>query len=183
MKLHRNLAAALVALGLAAGTAHAQSGGDYAILRSAHTGGGLLPLTGGSYRLGGSLGQHDAGLLAAGDYVLHGGFWGPTETPTTGTGDGPVPVAFASRVDGSNPFRGSTRFAFALPATRRVSLAIYGVDGRVVRRWPAAERHAGRHTVAWDGRDDAGRPAAPGVYFAHLQAGEFSATHRVVRLD
>jgi hypothetical protein len=31
---------------------------------------------GGNYQLSGTIGQHDAGALTGGDYVLQGGFWG-----------------------------------------------------------------------------------------------------------
>jgi hypothetical protein len=32
--------------------------------------------TGGGYSLAGTVGQHDAGPMSAGEYVLAGGFWG-----------------------------------------------------------------------------------------------------------
>jgi hypothetical protein len=38
-------------------------------------GGGNTGDSSGAYTLGGSIGQPDAGVLAAGDYVLYGGFW------------------------------------------------------------------------------------------------------------
>ncbi len=39
-------------------------------------GGGATFSTGGSYSLGGSIGQPDAGSLSGGSYQLNGGFWG-----------------------------------------------------------------------------------------------------------
>ena len=39
-------------------------------------GGGATFSTGGSYSLGGSIGQPDAGSLSGGSYTLNGGFWG-----------------------------------------------------------------------------------------------------------
>jgi hypothetical protein len=39
-------------------------------------GGGAMFSTGGSYSLGGSIGQPDAGSLGGGSYTLNGGFWG-----------------------------------------------------------------------------------------------------------
>lgn len=39
-------------------------------------GGGATISTGGSYSLGGSIGQPDAGALNGGTYQLNGGFWG-----------------------------------------------------------------------------------------------------------
>lgn len=39
-------------------------------------GGGAIFSTGGSYSLGGTIGQADAGSLGGGSYQLNGGFWG-----------------------------------------------------------------------------------------------------------
>lgn len=39
-------------------------------------GGGATFSSGGSYELGGTIGQPDAGFLTGGDYELGGGFWG-----------------------------------------------------------------------------------------------------------
>ena len=39
-------------------------------------GGGATFSTGGSYSLGGSIGQPDTGSLSGGTYTLNGGFWG-----------------------------------------------------------------------------------------------------------
>jgi hypothetical protein len=42
-------------------------------------GGGTISSTGGSYSLGGTIGQPDAGTSAGGTYTLDGGFWGGAE--------------------------------------------------------------------------------------------------------
>ncbi len=60
-------------------TANAQSGGEYLVRKSTIDGGGVTFHTGATYRLGGTVGQHDAGGLTGGEYKLTGGFWGPTE--------------------------------------------------------------------------------------------------------
>jgi hypothetical protein len=39
-------------------------------------GGGATFSTGGSYSLGGTIGQPDAGVLSGGSYTINGGFWG-----------------------------------------------------------------------------------------------------------
>jgi hypothetical protein len=58
--------------------------------------GGATFSSGGSYELGGTIGQPDAGTLGGGDYALGGGFWGGgAAQPSTGTpgdcnGDGIV---------------------------------------------------------------------------------------------
>jgi hypothetical protein len=42
---------------------------------------------------------------------------------------------------------------------------------------------AGRHTLAWNGRDAAGQPLAPGVYLARVSGAERSSTTRFVRVN
>jgi hypothetical protein len=43
-------------------------------------------------------------------------------------------------------------------------------------------RGPGEHYVVWDGRDEQGRPAAAGIYFVTLRAGDLAATRKIVRL-
>ncbi len=67
----------------------AQSGG-YDLSWWTVDGGGATFSTGGTYRLGGTIGQPDAGELSGGDYTLYGGFWNrdfPTPIPTASSSD------------------------------------------------------------------------------------------------
>jgi flagellar hook assembly protein FlgD len=63
-----------------------------------------------------------------------------------------------------------------------VRLTIYDVAGRTVRSWTPSEAPSGEHRVRWDGRDDAGRAQAPGVYFARLVAGETVDVRKILRV-
>lgn len=146
---------------------------------------GIGPVTGGAYQVRGSLGQPDAGRLAAGTYTVEGGFWVPGAMGTVGIEPpvDPVPLVFSASVPEPNPSRALTAFAFELPAPRLARVTIFGVNGKRVRLLLNEERGVGRHRVLWDGTDDDGRRAPAGIYFAHIKAGEFSASHRVVRLD
>jgi len=177
------LAAALVLAGGAAGApvpaAAAYDMGWYNI-----AGGGGTYSTGGAYQVGGSIGQPDAGTLSGGAYGLRGGFFvtlpnGLVDVPA----DELVPRDFVFRAANPNPFSASTSLAFDLPRPGSVALAVFSVDGRRVRGLLDEERGAGRHVVLWDGRDDGGRIAAPGVYLVRLKAGSFVASRRLVHLD
>jgi hypothetical protein len=160
------------------------SGGAYVLQRTAVSSAGGAS-TGGTYALGGSVGQVDALLpLTGGAYRLDGGFWGGTASPTVDAD--PVPPAqleFGVRIAGPNPFRASTGFAVTLPRAARLALSIYAVDGRLVRGVYDDDREAGRHVVHWDGKDRNGREVPPGVYLARVIAGPDESTVRVVRLD
>ena len=62
--------------------------------------------------------------------------------------------------------------AFTLERPSVVGLRIVDVSGRLVRTIVrGALRGAGAHRLDWNGCDDAGRRAAPGVYFVRLDAG------------
>jgi hypothetical protein len=76
-KLFRYLVWLLLALPvLLPALALAQTGGGYDLTWSTIDGGGYTFSTGGSYSLGGTVGQPDAGGLTGGGYTLGGGFWG-----------------------------------------------------------------------------------------------------------
>ena len=72
---------------------------------------------------------------------------------------------------------------FSLARAGRVELAIYGVDGRRVKVLVQGEREAGEYRLSWDGTDERGRAAAPGVYYARLGADGRVFTKKLVRLD
>ena len=55
----------------------------------------------------------------------------------------------------------------------RARVAIYTVNGQLVRTLLDEDLAAGEHTVTWHGRDDAGRRVATGTYFYQLRAGDF----------
>jgi hypothetical protein len=68
-----------------------------------------------------------------------------------------------------NPFNPGTVIRFDLPQDAPVRLWIVNALGQSVRVLVDGSLPAGVHGVSWDGRDDAGRPAASGVYFHRLQ--------------
>jgi hypothetical protein len=79
-----------------------------------------------------------------------------------------------------NPFNPMTTIAFVLPIRDRISLKIYDALGREVRTLINNEEHAaGRSTIVWNGRNDAGRPVSSGTYFYTLIHGNFRTTNKM----
>jgi hypothetical protein len=86
-------------------------------------------------------------------------------------GDTTVPAAFALRGSEPNPFNAGTTVRWEVPAGgARVELAIFDARGCRVRTLIEGALPAGRHSLRWDGRDDAGRTLATGTYFCRLAA-------------
>jgi len=94
----------------------------------------------------------------------------------------PVPTAHALAQNLPNPFNPRTTIEFALPRAEPVRLAIYSVDGRLVRTLVDEVRQAGQHAVTWDGRDRHGRGVATGSYFYALEAGAFRQVRKMTLL-
>ncbi len=70
-----------------------------------------------------------------------------------------------------NPFNPHTVLSYRIDQPGAVRLALYDVQGRLIRVLVRGDRPAGTHDVSWDGTDSRGTPCASGVYFALLQAG------------
>jgi len=97
------------------------------------------------------------------------------------TGVGP-PLARSIAMDAArpNPFSASTRLGFTLEYAAEASLEVYDIAGRRVRTLARGQRAAGHHDAAWDGKDDAGREVASGVYFVRLRAGSAERVQKTV---
>lgn len=103
----------------------------------------------------------------------YGGTTGVTPPPA-------APRELALRA-GPTPFRDGLALSFAVPAAGRWTLELYDSRGARVRRFEG-ETPGAAHELRWDGRDAAGRDAAPGVYFARLTTPAGQRSIRAVKL-
>jgi hypothetical protein len=81
-----------------------------------------------------------------------------------------------------NPFNPETTLKYQLPEAADVKLEVYNVVGQVVRTLVADHQNAGRYVVQWDASNDNGQPLSSGIYFYHIQAGEFQKTKKMLLL-
>src|SRR5207245_11640725 len=65
-----------------------------------------------------------------------------------------------------NPARGRVRLRLVLPRTAEAEVDVVALAGRRVRNLYRGHAAAGSRDLAWDGRDDAGRAAPAGLYYA-----------------
>jgi len=61
-------------------------------------------------------------------------------------------------------------------------LAVYSVTGARVATLVREARRPGTYVAYWSGLDDAGRPAASGIYFARLETGRETVARKLVLL-
>ncbi len=102
---------------------------------------------------------------------------GPTAVPEQ------IPAQFALHPCAPNPFNPNTTIRYDVPSNgARVAITIFDVAGRRVRALVDGARPAGQQRVSWDGRDDAGRTVASGVYFYRMSSGSFTQTRKMVLL-
>ncbi len=84
-----------------------------------------------------------------------------------------------------NPFNPETWIPYQLSAPGPVTLTIYGVAGKVVRRLEVGYQPAGSYrqkgrAAYWDGCNTLGEPVASGIYFYTLTAPDFIATRKML---
>ncbi len=113
-----------------------------------------------------------------------GDYWEKVDFIQLPAEDHPAPIPGVLAIDPGypNPFNPSTTIPIYLPQTGVVKLEIYDILGRRQRTLVSTTLRAGGHEYVWDGRDDAGRTLASGVYFCRLTDGRAVATRRLILL-
>jgi hypothetical protein len=81
-----------------------------------------------------------------------------------------------------NPFNPSTTISFSTATDGFVRLDIFNVKGQRVASVVNDHIRAGNHTVMWNGKDEAGRDVASGVYFYRMQTDDFSAVRKMMMI-
>jgi len=73
-----------------------------------------------------------------------------------------------------NPFTGTTEISFLLPRAGEARVDVYNLIGTRVKSLANGAFPGGRNSLTWDGRNEAGHPAASGVYIVRLSYGQAS---------
>jgi hypothetical protein len=118
--------------------------------------------------------QVSAGAVRGVDIVLPGG----------SNGDPGADAVLRALGNMPNPFRASTAIRFSLArAGASVTVDIFDVRGRRVRRLTETTVAAGPQSMSWDGFDSTGRAAPTGVYLYRIMASGREASGRMLLLD
>jgi Zn-dependent metalloprotease len=91
-------------------------------------------------------------------------------TGVSGVPEGkPLPEDVVLLQNRPSPFGSQTEIEFGLPGPARVSLRIYGVDGRLVATLAEGAYPGGYHRALWSGMDERGAAVSAGMYFCRLE--------------
>lgn len=131
-----------------------------------------------------SLAGQAASGIPVNDVYRHGvGFWFadthikiPNATEETEAEPGELPARFELWQNYPNPFNPSTTIEYDTPAAGHVTLEIFSILGQRLAVLVNELQAAGKHKVIWNAVDDAGTPAASGVYLYRIAAGRFVKT-------
>ncbi len=98
-----------------------------------------------------------------------------------------IPAETALLHNYPNPFNPETWIPYQLAHAADVTLTIYDTQGVLVRQLDLDYQQAGYYTnrtraAYWDGRNHLGEAVGSGVYFYHLNAGDYSAIQKMVIL-
>ncbi len=110
----------------------------------------------------------DLDSTSGGEHEIFAQGW--VDDDFSGVNDPQTQSAFRLYGAAPNPFNPSTTISFDLPVAEPVSLHIYDAAGRLVRTLlNRSQGQVGRNQVTWNGKDDAGRQSATGVYLYRVE--------------
>ncbi len=89
-----------------------------------------------------------------------------------------IPTTYSLSQNYPNPFNPSTLIQYSIPENQEqhVSLSIYDLHGKVVKRLVDSIQSPGVHKIHWDGDNDHGVPVTSGIYFYRISSGEYHFT-------
>ncbi|MBN1479359.1 T9SS C-terminal target domain-containing protein [candidate division KSB1 bacterium] len=93
-----------------------------------------------------------------------------------------LPTEYELAQNYPNPFNPVTAISYSLPEPVDMTLNIYDVQGKLVRKLVSGLQPAGVHTIIWDATTASGEPVPSGLYLYRMTAGEFSKVGRMTML-
>jgi hypothetical protein len=84
--------------------------------------------------------------------------------------DGILPTTFDLSQNYPNPFNPATSIRYTVGKAEHVEVAVFNLQGRLVKTLIDREMPVGQHTVSWDGTDAHGQKVASGRYIYRLSA-------------
>ncbi|MEJ2567548.1 MAG: T9SS type A sorting domain-containing protein, partial [candidate division WOR-3 bacterium] len=100
----------------------------------------------------------------------------------SGIEEAKIPKVFFVKQNYPNPFNTETIIKYGCPEKTKVCIHVFDVTGRIVHTLINKEVEAGYYEVKWDGTNKFGKKISNSVYFYRIQAGDFTATKKMIFL-
>jgi hypothetical protein len=93
----------------------------------------------------------------------------------------PTPDTYELSQNYPNPFNPTTKIAFSLPNSEKVTIEIFNITGRLVKKLVDNRSYdAGHYTISWDATNQHNSSVATGMYYYVFKAGKFKAVRKMV---
>ena len=79
-----------------------------------------------------------------------------------------------------NPFNQSTTIEYFIPYLTDISLNIYNLQGKKIRRFKFKKPKTGNNKIVWNGKNDNGDIVSSGVYYYVLDYGIYKLSRNMV---
>jgi hypothetical protein len=79
-----------------------------------------------------------------------------------------------------NPFNPATTIPYTIERESEVTLTVYDIAGREIRKVDEGQKATGSYTAVWNGTDERGFQVPSGVYLVRLQAGSDVHTKKMI---
>jgi len=93
-----------------------------------------------------------------------------------------VPETYSVLQNYPNPFNPTTTIRYYVPQNDWVELAIYNLQGELVKTLWSGDKAVGDYQVQWNGTDNQGRPVASGVYLTKLLTPTMARSNKMLLL-
>jgi len=111
--------------------------------------------------------------LATGEHSV----WSIHRTPVSIEEEKPIAQELNLSSNHPNPFNAVTTISFSLPEPSDVIIEVYDIQGRNVEVINEGRQPAGKHSLTWEAGN-----ISSGVYFYRIQAGDYTATKKMLLL-
>lgn len=79
-----------------------------------------------------------------------------------------------------NPFNAETYIGYQVPVQSHVTIEIFNLVGQRLCMLVNEDKSPGTYKAIWNGKDDQGRSVGSGIYIYRMDAGDFTATKKMV---
>jgi hypothetical protein len=93
-----------------------------------------------------------------------------------------APSKFVLHQNYPNPFNPQTAISFEVKEATEVKVTIYNTLGQKIKELGNEVYAPGVHRITWKGTNENGQQVSSGIYFYRIQAGDFTATEKMIMM-